>query len=280
MVLCGLVLRLGNQKIRPILKDVSVLVQQGNQRLMSESSGNDLLHGVKDMFRMEAKEFVISFLERIGSLSCLYKTYTWGSVTGCYRFHLTLAYCVVGCSEQQMAHNFFTGISRVREMIISRNMMERIFSYLSVDSLPQFCNLSYLKGNVCSTSVTFLDVFTKLLESCPNLKSIVLGLTCFTDYTDEMVEMRVWSVPKCLLSSLEFVEIKNEYEADDGALEVARYFVENSVNLKKLVLHLASSFLKQGNPALLKDLIALPRRSSMCQIEVFNGLNGRALGIF
>ncbi|XP_020876307.1 putative F-box/FBD/LRR-repeat protein At5g22610 [Arabidopsis lyrata subsp. lyrata] len=187
---------------------------------------------------------------------------------------------VVGCSEQQMAHNFFTGISRVREMIISQNMMERIFSYLSVDSLPQFCNLSYLKGNVCSTSVTFLDVFTKLLESCPNLKSIVLVLTCFTDYTDEMVEMRVWSVPKCLLSSLEFVEIKNEYEADDGVLEVARYFVENSINLKKLVLHLQYSFLKQGNPAILKDLIALPRRSSMCQIEVFNVHNGRALGIF
>ncbi|KAG7548030.1 hypothetical protein ISN44_As12g032380 [Arabidopsis suecica] len=60
MVLCGLVLRLGNQKIRPILKDVPVLVQQGNQRLMSESSGNDLLHRVKDLFRMEAKEFVIS----------------------------------------------------------------------------------------------------------------------------------------------------------------------------------------------------------------------------
>ncbi|EFH48269.1 hypothetical protein ARALYDRAFT_910253 [Arabidopsis lyrata subsp. lyrata] len=79
---------------------------------------------------------------------------------------------VVGCSEQQMAHNFFTGISRVREMIISQNMME------------------------------------------------------------------------------------------------------------KLVLHLQYSFLKQGNPAILKDLIALPRRSSMCQIEVFNVHNGRALGIF
>ncbi|CAL9231184.1 unnamed protein product [Arabidopsis halleri] len=187
---------------------------------------------------------------------------------------------VVGCSEQQMAHNFFTGISRVRDLIISESLMKLIFFYLQGDSLPQFCNLSYLKANVCSTSVTFLDVFTKLLESCPNLKSIVLGLTCLTDYTVESVEMRVWSVPKCLLSSLEFVEIKNEYTADDGVLEVARYFVENSVNLKKLVLHLASSFLEQGNPALLKDLIALPRRSSMCQIVVFNGLNGRALGIF
>jgi len=94
-----------------------------------------------------------------------------------------------------------------------------------------------------------------------------------------MVEMSVWSVPKCLLSSLEFVEIKNEHPPDDGVLKVARYFVENSVNLKKLALHLHFFFL-EGNPAVLNDLLALPRRSSMCQIEVFNVQSGRSRGIF
>jgi len=84
-------------------------------------------------------------------------------------------------------------------------------------------------------------------------------------------------VPECLLSSLEFVEIKNRISVDDGALEVARYFVENSVNLQKVVLRLASSFLRRGNQAVLKDILELPRRSSMCQIEVFNALNGHAL---
>ncbi|EFH48270.1 F-box family protein [Arabidopsis lyrata subsp. lyrata] len=186
---------------------------------------------------------------------------------------------VVGCSKEQMAHNFLAGISTVRYLIVSEDMMELIYSYLKVDSLPQFCNLSCLKASVWLSSFDFLDILPKLLESCPNLKFIVLDTTCIVNRTKAMVERRVSPVPKCLLSSLEFVEIKNRISVDDGALEVARYFVENSMNLKKLVLGLASSFLRLrlANRAVLKDLLALPRRSSMCQIEVFNALNGRAL---
>ncbi|ANM70114.1 putative F-box/FBD/LRR-repeat protein [Arabidopsis thaliana] len=184
---------------------------------------------------------------------------------------------VVGCTEQQMAHKFLTGISRVRYLIVSEDMMEVISSYLKEDSLPQFGNLSYLKASVWLSSFDFLDILPKLLESCPNLKSIVLETTCIVDRTKATVERRVSSVPECLLSSLEFVEIKNRISVDDGALEVARYFVENSVNLQKVVLRLASSFLRRGNQAVLKDILELPRRSSMCQIEVFNALNGHAL---
>ncbi|KAG7610048.1 F-box domain [Arabidopsis suecica] len=184
---------------------------------------------------------------------------------------------VVGCTEQQMAHKFLTGISRVRYLIVSEDMMEVISSYLKEDSLPQFGNLSYLKASVWLSSFDFLDILPKLLESCPNLKSIVLEITCIVDRTKATVERRVSSVPECLLSSLEFVEIKNRISVDDGALEVARYFVENSVNLQKVVLRLASSFLRRGNQAVLKDILELPRRSSMCEIEVFNALNGHAL---
>jgi len=116
---------------------------------------------------------------------------------------------VVGCSEQQMAHKFLTGISRVRYLIVSEDMMEVCFyeldivyiilyrtfanplsslrfffckqvisSYLKEDSLPQFGNLSYLKASVWLSSFDFLDILPKLLESCPNLKSIVLVMTC------------------------------------------------------------------------------------------------------
>jgi len=116
---------------------------------------------------------------------------------------------VVGCTEQQMAHKFLTGISRVRYLIVSEDMMEVCFyelhivyiilyrtfanplsslrfffckqvisSYLKEDSLPQFGNLSYLKASVWLSSFDFLDILPKLLESCPNLKSIVLVMTC------------------------------------------------------------------------------------------------------
>ncbi|CAL9231187.1 unnamed protein product [Arabidopsis halleri] len=251
----------------PVLEDLTIVRADDNVRVLRNNSGL-----VIDAPRLKYLTFnnEKSKSKTISNLGSLVKVTILGP------FNIS---SVVGCSKQQMAHNFLMGISRVRYLIVSEDMMELIYSYLKVDSLPQFCNLSCLKASVWLSSFDFLDILPKLLESCPNLKSIVLDTTCIVDRTKETVERRVSSVPKCLLSSLEFVEIKNRISVDDGALEVARYFVENSVNLKKLVLGLASSFLRLrlANRAVLKDLLALPRRSSMCQIEVFNALNGRAL---
>ncbi|CAH8362331.1 unnamed protein product [Eruca vesicaria subsp. sativa] len=70
--------------------------------------------------------------------------------------------------------------------------------------------------------------------------------------------------PMCLLSSLEFVKLKR-FNGGTVNMEIARYFVENSQVLKKLVLDFRCSVFEQGF-YMLRDLLALPRRSSSCQI--------------
>lgn len=72
--------------------------------------------------------------------------------------------------------------------------------------------------------------------------------------------------PQCLLSSLEFVEIKSRYEAEFVLMELANYFAENSVILKKLVVRWKRSKLEEDT--VLWDLLSLPWRSSTCRIEV------------
>jgi hypothetical protein len=69
-----------------------------------------------------------------------------------------------------------------------------------------------------------------------------------------------------LLSSLEFVEIKiSRFGIISLGIGIARFFVENSVVLKKLVVHSSRPMRKKSLVAF-ENLLALPRRSSMCQI--------------
>ncbi|CAA7059028.1 unnamed protein product [Microthlaspi erraticum] len=165
--------------------------------------------------------------------------------------------------KRNMVRNFFTSISRVRDMTISAFTAEFLYFNMEYDPLPQFCNLSRLQVNFYLYN---LDMLPTLLESCPNLKSLVMDFDFDSPSSKENELMRLSSVPRCLLSSLEFVEIKR-FNGGAAKMEVARYFVENSVVLRKLVLHLRCSMLQEGFN-MLKDLIALPRRSSTCRIEV------------
>ncbi|KAG7556113.1 F-box-like domain superfamily [Arabidopsis suecica] len=123
----------------------------------------------------------------------------------------------------------------------------------------------------CSSDVKILETLQTLLESCPNLKSIVLDLTDST--TVDTSQTRVRFVPQCLLSSLEFVEISGKFMAEPVAVELARYFVENSVILKKIVLRFGYVMPGEEDSVALKDLLAIPRRSSTCQIEICEPLN-------
>ncbi|BAB09156.1 unnamed protein product [Arabidopsis thaliana] len=99
--------------------------------------------------------------------------------------------------HNKVARNFFIGISRVRDMIISDRAMWVFHVFL-------------------------------LLErriNTPVLQPVQFGIS-FS------------SVPQCLLSSLEFVEIKiSRFGIISLGIGIARFFVENSVVLKKLVVH-------------------------------------------
>ncbi|KAG7556122.1 FBD domain [Arabidopsis suecica] len=168
---------------------------------------------------------------------------------------------VVDLPRRNMVRNFLISISGVRDMKISGHFVEFLYCNMDFDPLPQFRNLSRLKAKF---SLYFVEILPTLLESCPNLKSLVLVLEF--DPSKEDVQIKFSSVPRCLVSSLESVEIKY-FNGKPAKMEVARYFLENSGVLQKLVLHLRCSTLGEGF-CILRDLLALPRGSSTCRIVV------------
>ncbi|KAL9280284.1 FBD-associated F-box protein [Arabidopsis thaliana] len=167
---------------------------------------------------------------------------------------------VVDIPRRNMVRNFLTSISGVSDMKISQHFVEFLYYYKDFDPLPQFCNLSRLKAEI---SLYFLEILPTILESCPNLKSLVMVLEFYLQEDEPIIFS---SVPRCLVSSLESVEIK-KFNGRPAKMEVARYFLENSGVLQKLVLHLRCSTHEDGF-YILKDLLALPRGSSTCRIVV------------
>ena len=76
-------------------------------------------------------------------------------------------------------------------------------------------------------------------------------------------------LPRCLVSSLESVEMESPVTELATELDLARYFMKNSTTLKKLVLRLnQSSTGVKHKPGVLDQLIESPRLSSLCQFEV------------
>ncbi|CAA7059027.1 unnamed protein product [Microthlaspi erraticum] len=157
--------------------------------------------------------------------------------------------------DKLQMRKFFTSISGVKDMKLSWRAFEVIDTIMP---LPQFCNLSCLEAELYSASMEDLPTY---LESFPNLKSLTLDVL----YCTMREEVRLSLVPQCLLSSLEFVEIKGIFWGAPTKMEVvARYFAENAVVLKKLVLRCGGSVLVQDSIS--RDLFALLKRSTTCQI--------------
>ncbi|KAL0875806.1 hypothetical protein Bca101_025511 [Brassica carinata] len=138
----------------------------------------------------------------------------------------------VDLSKRNMVRSFFNSISGVKEIKISSHTME-------------FCNVSTLK---VASHVSNLDMMPTLLESFPNLKSFVLKLDYYhPSREEEAADVRLASIPPCLLSSLESVTIKR--------------FNRGPVNMELF----RCSVVEEGFN-MLRDLLALPRRSSSCQV--------------
>ncbi|AED93066.2 F-box/FBD/LRR protein [Arabidopsis thaliana] len=179
----------------------------------------------------------------------------------------------VDLQKRDMVHNFFTSISGVSDMKISSQAFA-LFIMNTMPFSPKFCNLSCLEVEIFLPSLETLPTF---LESFPNLKSLILGLRYWTPKK----ELRLSFVPRCLLSSLEFVEIKGcsrsnmervKYVGEPIETKLARYFVENSTILKKLVLPLRSSTPEEIYSVDFWNFLEFPRRSSICQITYVAGL--------
>ena len=75
-------------------------------------------------------------------------------------------------------------------------------------------------------------------------------------------------LPRCLLSSLESVEMETPVTEIATELSLARYFMKNSKKLKKLVLRLDESTGEQHKPGVLERLVKYSRRCKLSHFEV------------
>ncbi|CAA7027702.1 unnamed protein product [Microthlaspi erraticum] len=153
--------------------------------------------------------------------------------------------------------DFFTSISGVKDMNISWGTFRFIEILMAVVPLPQFCNLSCLEAE--------LQVFgslAKFLELFPSLRSLVLELKQFGE-NHQLVLLS--SVPECLRSSLEFVELKTPVRGADAETKLIKYLLENSAVLKKFKLRLGCKSVDEES-TILMELMTLRRCSASCEV--------------
>ncbi|CAH2070072.1 unnamed protein product [Thlaspi arvense] len=122
--------------------------------------------------------------------------------------------------------------------------------------------MSRLCVTLCVSDLKCLPTF---LISCPNLKSLILALDDYKEMrSEEMNQMSFSSVPECLLSSLEFVNFESPISGyASEMMKLVKYFIENTTILKRLTLHVNHG---STGSDISKELLKIPRRSSMCQV--------------
>ncbi|XP_010445943.1 PREDICTED: putative FBD-associated F-box protein At5g53635 [Camelina sativa] len=174
-------------------------------------------------------------------------------------------------SRRSSIRDFLLGISKVGEMIVCENTLKIIchyskleMSHSKLEPLPQFGYMSHLFAFIYVPDLKWL---LTLLGSCPNLKSLVLVWAFYTAqrHSEEMIQISFPFVPECLLSSLMSVEIETSISGYASEMKIVRYFLENSVILKKLTLRL--DYRANVND-IFKKLLKIPRRSITCEVVV------------
>ncbi|CAN6971859.1 unnamed protein product [Brassica rapa subsp. trilocularis] len=188
--------------------------------------------------------------------------------------------------KKDTIRDFLNGISCVRHMIVSQLTLEVLYRYLG-SNIPMFNNLYRLEVSRIARLEHMLPDF---LESFPNLKHLTLCVVylpssfwqCIMYLNHLNVEKHEGSiVPRCLLSTLECVEIR-EFTGEETRtkkkimkqkkeplMNVARYILVNSLVLKKLILILSPATNQISDIA--KELLTI--RKGLAEEPVVN-VNG------
>ncbi|KAG7603112.1 putative F-box/FBD/LRR-repeat protein [Arabidopsis thaliana] len=162
---------------------------------------------------------------------------------------------------RSVVRNFFTRLSSVRDMTMSGTTLKVLSRYMRHEPLPQFPNMIQFYAVFCNSDLEKLPNF---LESCPNLKSLVLELEEFKK-NDLLILSS--SIPKCLRSSLEHVEIHTPISGAEAEMKLVKYFLENSAVLKKFTLQLGCKRMDEES-IIFKELLRFRRCSASCEVVV------------
>ncbi|KAG5403877.1 hypothetical protein IGI04_009996 [Brassica rapa subsp. trilocularis] len=157
-----------------------------------------------------------------------------------------------------------TDIPRFRGIVISSYILKNIFLHSEPGPLLQFRDLSRLHVKFSKSD---LEMLPSILENCPKLQSLILELIKDPSYKKNREPKLMFStVPPCLVSSLKVVELIRLIPKYEGEVELVRYFLKNSPILEKL--RLDTYYTKKGMRDFLKEVVALPRCSSACEVIV------------
>ncbi|KAF8083619.1 hypothetical protein N665_0763s0016 [Sinapis alba] len=184
------------------------------------------------------------------------------------KLNISLNYGLVGSdirtnvSSRSSICDFLTGISRIGDMTISQSTFQLICLYMKLEPLPQFEYMSRLCVPLHATSLIWLKTF---LRSCPNLKSLILEQIDYNNYPEPPSVEDNQSVPKCFLSSLEFIDINFSFRELGIDMKFVSYFLEHSASLKKLTLR---SDYHSTKDEIFKKLLKIPKASTKCELVI------------
>uniref|UniRef100_A0A1J3JYA5 Putative F-box/FBD/LRR-repeat protein n=1 Tax=Noccaea caerulescens TaxID=107243 RepID=A0A1J3JYA5_NOCCA len=125
-----------------------------------------------------------------------------------------------------------------------------------------FNNLYRLQAAFSSSE---LQLFPTFLESCPVLKNLILDYSV----SEEPEQFELTNVPRCLTSTLEYVEIKELIMREKTGIKVVNYFLENSAVLKNLSLRLADSPMTTQDSEINRKLLTSTKLSRSCEVSVY-----------
>ncbi|XP_023636254.1 F-box/FBD/LRR-repeat protein At5g22660 [Capsella rubella] len=163
--------------------------------------------------------------------------------------------------ERSAVRKLLTGLSSVKDMAISGTTLKIISHYLKHERMPQFQNMTWIQAEFY---ISDLGMLPGVLECCPNL--IYLDVHIQKLYDEENEEIIFSSVPRCLQTSLEAVEIVRYKHGDGAERRLTKYLLENSLVLKKFALYFDCPNVEQED-IIYTELETFEARSLACEIE-------------
>ncbi|KAG7534096.1 F-box-like domain superfamily [Arabidopsis thaliana x Arabidopsis arenosa] len=165
-------------------------------------------------------------------------------------------------SRRSSIRSFLHGISKVRDMTLCRDTFKLISQYSKIELLPQFGYISALRVTFRVSDMKCLPTF---LGRFSNLKSLILVWNTNSKkmYFKELRKFYHSALPECLLSSLEFVDIKTSISGHAAELKLVLFLLKNSTILKKLTMLKEDRISELPDPLICQILTHLPAKDTV-----------------